>query len=78
MFIVLDYEPVLIKTGFDGNYLEYMSNGSNSLSFEEYLNLIKPYLNDLINNKKDEMNGNYNYQLKFLLFRKNLALMRNV
>ena len=26
-----------------------MSNGNNSLSFDEYLELIKPYLNDLIN-----------------------------
>ena len=49
LFSILDYEPVLIKSGFEGNYLEYMSNGSNSLSFNEYLELIKPYLNDLIN-----------------------------
>ena len=46
---ILDYEPVLIKSGFDNNYLEYMSNGNNSLSFNEYLELIKPYLYDLIN-----------------------------
>ena len=26
-----------------------MSNGNNSLSFNEYLELIKPYLYDLIN-----------------------------
>ena len=49
MFSVLDYEPILIKKGFDGNYLEYMSNGSNSSSFDEYLELIRPYLGDLIN-----------------------------
>ena len=49
MFSILDYEPVLIKPGFDGNYLEYMSNGNDSLSFNEYLELIKPYLNDFIN-----------------------------
>ena len=49
LFSVLDYEPVLTKPGFDGNYLEYMSNGSNSLSFDEYLELIRPYLGDLIN-----------------------------
>ena len=55
LFSILDYEPILIKAGFDNNndnnynYLEYMSNGNNSLSFEEYLELIKPYLNDLIN-----------------------------
>ena len=49
LFSTLDYEPVLIKSGFDNNYLEYMSNGNNSLSFNEYLELIKPYLYDLIN-----------------------------
>ena len=49
LFSILDYEPLLIKTGFDNNYLEYMSNGNNSLSFNKYLELIKPYLYDLIN-----------------------------
>ena len=49
LFSILDYEPVLIKSGFEGNYLEYMSNGNNLLSFDECLELIKPYLNDLIN-----------------------------
>ena len=49
LFSILDYEPVLIKSGFDNNYLEYMSNGNNSLSFNEYLELIKLYLYDLIN-----------------------------
>ena len=49
LFSILDYEPLLIKTGFDNNYLEYMSNGNNSLSFNDYLELIKPYLYDLIN-----------------------------
>ena len=68
LFSILDYEPVLIKSGFDNNYLEYMSNGNNSLSFNEYLELIKPYLYDLI--------IVYNYQPKFLLFRKNLDLMK--
>ena len=46
LFSILDYEPVLIKSGFEGNYLEHMSNGNNSLSFNEYLELIKPYLYD--------------------------------
>ena len=49
LFSILDYEPLLVKTGFDNNYLEYMSNGNNPLSFNEYLELIKPYLYDLIN-----------------------------
>ena len=49
LFSILDYEPVLIKSGFEGNCLECMSNGNNSLSFDKDLESIKPYLNDLIN-----------------------------
>ena len=61
LFNIVNYEPILIKTGFDNNYLEYRSEGNNSLSFEEYINLIKPYLNDLINNKKEK--GEWKLQL---------------
>ena len=61
MFNIVNYEPILIKTGFGNNYLEYRSEGNDSLSFEECLNLIKPYLNDLINNKKD--GGEWKLQL---------------
>ena len=61
LFNIVNYEPILIKTGFDNNYLEYRSEGNNSLSFEEYINLIKPYLNDLINDKKEK--GEWKLQL---------------
>ena len=61
LFSILDYEPVLIKSGFDNNYLEYMSNSNNSLSFNEYLELIKPYLYDLINVYKTK--GEWKLQL---------------
>ena len=61
LFNILDYEPVLIKSGFDNNYLEYMSNGNDSLSFNEYLELIKPYLYDLINVHKAK--GEWKIQL---------------
>ena len=37
------------------------SDGNNSLSFMEYLNLIKPYLEDLINDKKNK--GEWKLQL---------------
>ena len=79
LFIILDYEPVLIKSGFEGNYLEYMSNGNNSLSFNEYLELIKPYLYDLINVYKAK--GEWKLQLSAeisFLFRKNQILMKCV
>ena len=61
LFSILDYEPVLIKSGFNNNYLEYMSNGNDSLSFNEYLELIKPYLYDLINVHKAK--GEWKIQL---------------
>ena len=61
LFNIVNYEPILIETGFDNNYLEYRSEGNDSLSFEEYLNLIKPYLNDLINTYKNK--GEWKIQL---------------
>ena len=61
LFSILDYEPLLIKSGFDNNYLEYMSNGNDSLSLNEYLELIKPYLYDLINVHKAK--GEWKIQL---------------
>ena len=42
LYSILDYKPILIKTGFNKIYLKYGSDGNNSLSFMEYLNLIKP------------------------------------
>ena len=61
LYSILDYKLVLIRAGFNNNYLEYGSDGNNSLSFMEYLNLIKPYLEDLINDKKNK--GEWKLQL---------------
>ena len=48
------YKPVKIKSAFNGNYIEYDSNGDKNkyLSPKEYLNTIRPYLSDIINNYK--------------------------
>ena len=62
LYSILDYKPVLITACFNNNYLEYGSDGNNSLSFMEYLNLIKPYLEDLINEKKKNK-GEWKLQL---------------
>ena len=51
----------MIRAGFNNKYLEYGSDGNNSLSFMEYLDLIKPYLEDLINDKKNK--GEWKLQL---------------
>ena len=46
------YEPMKIKQAFDDNYIKYESRGDkyNNLSLEEYLNIISPYLRDMIDN----------------------------
>ena len=48
------YEPIKFKHSFDDNYIEYESRGDkyNNLSSEEYLNIIRPYLRDMIDNHK--------------------------
>ena len=78
LFNIVNYEPILIKTGFDNNYLEYRSEGNDSLSFEEYLNLIKPYLNDLINTHKNkgEWKIQLTAQIKFISLRPSSDEMR--
>ena len=48
------YEPILVKSAFDGNYIQYESRGDKgkTLSIKRYLKMIKPYLSDLINKHK--------------------------
>ena len=50
--------------GRNNNYIEYSSRGDRykNLSPEEYLDLIRPYLRDLINNHKpaEKLNNNAN------------------
>lgn len=42
-----------IFNAFNGNYIEYGSNGDKMLSIKEYLNEIKPYLIDIRNEVKN-------------------------
>ena len=48
------YKPVRLSNFWSNNYIEYKSNGdrNKTLSVEEYLNKIRPYLKDIINNLK--------------------------
>ena len=45
------YKPIKTKSAFNGNYIEYESNGDKdkNLSAKKYLNMIRPYLSDIIN-----------------------------
>ena len=48
------FKPVRISYFWSNSYIEYENNGdrNKTLSVEEYLNKIRPYLKDIINNVK--------------------------
>ena len=48
------YKPVRVIIFWSNNYIEYESKGdrNKTLSVEEYLNKIRRYLKDIINNLK--------------------------
>ena len=48
------YKPIETKSAFNGNYIEYESNGdkNKNLSAKKYINLIRPYFSDTINDYK--------------------------
>ena len=48
------YKPIKTKSAFNGNYIEYESNGDKdkNLSAKKYLNMIRPYLSNMINDYK--------------------------
>ena len=54
LFKILIYKPTIVNSGYYNNYIEYRSEGDKLLTIEEYLNLIKPYLTELINNHKSK------------------------
>ena len=55
------YEPIIVRSAFDGNYIQYESRGDKgkNLSIKRYLKMSKPYLNDLINNHKTHSSARY-------------------
>ena len=61
MFKTSIYKPTIVKSGYNNNYIEYRSEGDKLLTIEEYLNLIEPYLRELINDHKN--NGEWKIQL---------------
>ena len=48
------YKPILIKSGYNGNYVQYESKGDKILTLKEYLVLIEKYLRKLINYYKNK------------------------
>ena len=55
------YKPTLVKSGYNGNYVQYESKGDRILTLKEYLALIENYLRKLINYCKNK--GEWKLQL---------------
>ena len=61
------YKPVLVKTSFKGGYKYYESRGGDKdkkLSVKQYLYMIMPYLNDLINDHKAFRNESNEWKIQ--------------
>ena len=61
LFKISIYKPAIVKSGYNNDYIEYKSEGDKLLTIEEYLNLIEPYLRELINDHKNK--GEWKIQL---------------
>ena len=55
------YKPILVKSGYNGNYVQYESKGDKILTLKEYLALIEKYLRELMNYYKNK--GEWKLQL---------------
>ena len=54
LILEIIYKPTLVKSGCNNNYIEYRSEGNKILTIEEYLDLMEPYLRELINDYKSK------------------------
>ena len=61
LMLKITYEPTLVKSGHNNNYIEYRNEGNEIFTFEEYLDLIEPCLRELINDYKSK--GEWKIQL---------------
>ena len=50
------YEPIITKSTFNDNCIQYESKGNKGkiLTPSEYLDMIRPYLSDIINDPKTQ------------------------
>ena len=55
------YKPILVKSGYNNNYIQYESKGDKTLTLKEYLALTERYLRRLINYYKNK--GEWKLQL---------------
>ena len=55
------YKPILVKSGYNNNYIQYESKRDKILTLKEYLALIEQFLRKLINYYKNK--GEWKLQL---------------
>ena len=57
------YEPIKVNTAFNNNYIKYESKGDKNkiLTLNEYLDMIRSYLVDMVNDHKNK--GKWKIQL---------------
>ena len=55
------YKPILVKSDYNNNYIQYESKGDKILTLKEYLALIERYLKNLTNYYKNK--GEWKLQL---------------
>ena len=55
------YKPIITNSAFNNNYIQYESkeNKDKILTINEYLDMIRPYLSDIINDHKIKVNGKF-------------------
>ena len=55
------YKPIISNSAFNSNYIEYESKGDKDkiLLIKEYLDMIRPYLSNIINDHKTQGNGKF-------------------
>ena len=63
------FKRILVKSSFKENYKYYESRGDKDkeLSVKHYLNMINPYLSDLINNQKTNRNDSNQWKIQINL-----------
>ena len=73
-------EPVIVNNFWSNNYIEYKSNGDRSkiLSVEEFLNKIRPYLKDIINDLKKSDTWKIQLTITINFFLLKMIMMKSV
>ena len=64
------YEPKKVKSAFNGSYVLYESKGDkvSKLSIYKYVDIIRPYLKDMIDNYKAKGEWKIQLTMRIILF----------